>query len=52
MDPAVLALCPPIVHPSDVASVGQPLPAKAQAAETKRQSPVSQPQEVPQSKHR
>jgi hypothetical protein len=52
MDPAVLALCPPIVHPSDVASVGQPLPAKAQAAETKRQSPVSQPQEVPQSKRR
>lgn len=42
MDPAVLALCPPIVHPSDVASVGQPLPVKAQAAETKAQIPVSQ----------
>ena len=27
MDPAVAAECPPIVHPSDVASVGQPLPA-------------------------
>ena len=26
MDPAVLALCPPLVHPEDVASVGQPLP--------------------------
>lgn len=26
MDPEVLALCPPIIHPSDVASVGQPLP--------------------------
>jgi hypothetical protein len=26
MDPEVLALCPPIVHPSDIASVGQPLP--------------------------
>jgi hypothetical protein len=26
MDPAVAALCPPILHPEDVASVGQPLP--------------------------
>ena len=26
MDPAVAAQCPPIVHPEDVASVGQPLP--------------------------
>ena len=26
MDPKVLALCPPIVHPEDVASVGQPIP--------------------------
>jgi hypothetical protein len=52
MDPAVLALCPPIVHPSDVASVGQPLPAKAQAAETKAQSPVSQSQEASQPRRR
>jgi hypothetical protein len=29
MDPAVAAECPPIVHPEDVASVGQPLPATA-----------------------
>lgn len=27
MDPAVAAECPPIVHPEDVASIGQPLPA-------------------------
>jgi len=27
MDPEVLALCPPIIHPSDVASVGQPIVA-------------------------
>jgi len=27
MDPAVAAECPPIIHPEDVASVGQPLPA-------------------------
>src|SRR5207237_2477214 len=29
MDPAVAAECPPIVHPEDVASVGQPLVAPA-----------------------
>lgn len=32
MDPEVLALCPPILHPADVASVGQPLPPAAPAA--------------------
>jgi hypothetical protein len=26
MDPAVAADCPPIIHPEDIASVGQPLP--------------------------
>lgn len=26
MDPAVAAECPPIVHPEDIASIGQPLP--------------------------
>jgi hypothetical protein len=26
MDPAVAAECPPIVHPEDIASVGQPIP--------------------------
>jgi len=31
MDPAVAAQCPPILHPGDVASVGQPLPAPAAA---------------------
>lgn len=31
MDPAVAAECPPIVHPEDVASVGQPLPTTAPA---------------------
>jgi len=29
MDPAVAALCPPIVHPEDIANVGQPLPAQS-----------------------
>jgi hypothetical protein len=51
MDPAVLALCPPIVHPSDIASVGQPLPAQTQAAETKAQISVSQPQDIVPPKH-
>jgi hypothetical protein len=32
MDPAVAAECPPIVHPEDVASVGQPIPAQAAPA--------------------
>ena len=44
MDPAVAALCPPIVHPGDVASVGQPLPGPQTPAETKPQVPIAQPQ--------
>lgn len=32
MDPAVLALCPPLIHSDDVASVGQPLPPSAPGA--------------------
>lgn len=32
MDPAVAAECPPIIHPEDVASVGQPLPPPAAPA--------------------
>ncbi len=50
MDPQVQALCPPILHPSDVASVGQPLPAQPQTAETKAQAPVSPPPKVSQVK--
>jgi hypothetical protein len=39
MDPAVAAECPPIIHPSDVASVGQPLPTSPAATPaTVRQS--------------
>jgi hypothetical protein len=37
MDPAVAAECPPIIHPEDIASVGQPLPPTGQA------QPPSQP---------
>jgi len=57
MDPEVLSLCPPIIHPSDIASVGQPAAAAAQPggapaiapnqpqpppADTKSRIPVSQ----------
>ncbi len=32
MDPEVLALCPPIIHSGDIASVGQPAPTPAAGA--------------------
>jgi hypothetical protein len=34
MDPAVAADCPPLIHPEDIASVGQPLPPAAPTAAT------------------
>jgi hypothetical protein len=34
MDPAVAAQCPPLIHPEDLATVGQPLPAQATPAAT------------------
>lgn len=49
MDPAVAAICPPIIQPSDVASVGQPLPpsdAKPQAAAVAPTAPP-QPEQPP-----
>jgi hypothetical protein len=62
MDPAVLALCPPLVHPDDVASVGQPLPPRSPSAadvplltdikpfssDTKPSDPVVNPQQPAQ----
>jgi len=48
MDPEVLALCPPIIHAGDVASVGQPPPAAAQPQpkpmDRKPETPVYVPQ--------
>jgi len=32
MDPAVAAECPPLIHPEDIASVGQPLPTASVTA--------------------
>jgi hypothetical protein len=47
MDPAVAAECPPIVHPEDVASIGQPLPSaqlpQAAAAAAPAQAAPAQP---------
>lgn len=59
MDPEVLALCPPIVHPGDVASVAQPVPAPstppADAAVLPPQSPHADaavvPPQSPQAQH-
>ena len=41
MDPAVAAECPPIIHPEDAGSVGQPIPSVAPAA-----APAPAPQPV------
>jgi hypothetical protein len=34
MDPAVMADCPPLIHPEDIASVGQPIPPAAPAVQS------------------
>jgi hypothetical protein len=55
MDPAVAADCPPILHPDDVASSGQPLPPAAApvatpaAASTTIAAPAQPPAAVPSS---
>jgi peptidase M15-like protein len=41
MDPAVATECPPILHPEDIASVGQPLPSPAPPAPTTAAAPVA-----------
>ncbi|HZU52115.1 MAG TPA: hypothetical protein VE968_09600 [Sphingomicrobium sp.] len=50
MDPAVAADCPPIIHPEDMASVGQPLPQPppANGASTALQAPSSTANVQPQ----
>jgi hypothetical protein len=47
MDPAVAAECPPIVHPEDVASVGQPIVVPAPGTTTAPIGAVSQPVTAP-----
>ena len=46
MDPAVAADCPPIVHPEDIASVGQPLPPAQAPTPTQILQPSSGPAAV------
>jgi len=41
MDPAVAAECPPIIHPEDVASVGQPVPTAATPAIPAAPAPIA-----------
>lgn len=51
MDPAVAALCPPLIHPEDLATVGQPLPqpaAQTPAVGTAPPPIPSQPPSPPQ----
>jgi hypothetical protein len=49
MDPAVAAECPPIVHPDDAASIGQPLPPLAPVQAPGSPSAVTPPpQQQPQ----
>jgi hypothetical protein len=43
MDPAVAAQCPPIVHPEDVASVGQPVVVPSPSSATVPLGSVSEP---------
>ncbi|HET7201382.1 MAG TPA: hypothetical protein VFI80_11280, partial [Burkholderiales bacterium] len=58
MDPAVAAECPPIVHPEDAASIGQPIPpqtppvapAQAPASPTPGNPPPPQLLQTPSSK--
>ena len=45
MDPAVAAQCPALVHPEDLATVGQPLPSTQSAAPAS--PPVTQPAQAP-----
>jgi hypothetical protein len=46
MDPAVAAECPPILHPEDIASVGQPLPPQGPAPAPQASAP--EPNQNPQ----
>lgn len=48
MDPAVAAECPPIVHPEDAASIGQPLPLSPPPANSAPSPAPAAPQPQPQ----
>jgi hypothetical protein len=48
MDPAVAAECPPLIHPEDIASVGQPLPPAASPAAAPAVPAIASPAAVAQ----
>ena len=48
MDPAVAAECPPIIHPEDIASIGQPLPPTPSATAPAAVAPLTPPTVAPQ----
>jgi len=43
MDPAVAAQCPPLIHPEDIATVGQPLPTQSTPPATPLAAPTAPP---------
>jgi hypothetical protein len=48
MDPAVAAECPPLIHPEDIATVGQPLPQAAPTTATPATTaPAATPAQTP-----
>jgi len=47
MDPAVAAVCPPIIHPEDIATVGSPIPSVPVASPAVTPAPVP-PSAAPQ----
>jgi hypothetical protein len=49
MDPAVASECPPLIHPEDIASVGQPLPPQPTPAPAPAPAVASSPPTLPQS---
>ena len=51
MDPAVAAECPPIIHPEDIASVGQPLPQAGTTPSAAVSAPPVQPPPVAPPQH-
>jgi len=51
MDPAVATECPPIIHPEDIASVGQPLPQAGTTPPAAVSAPPVQPPPVAPPQH-
>jgi hypothetical protein len=52
MDPAVAAECPPLIHPEDIATVGQPLPPATPPVSTVNATPAASPPPLAQPQSR